>query len=81
VIKNLLAFFLFWGLCCRHNGAGDAYAAVVLYGLLNEMPMHEVVNWGAAAGCLKHYCRGDINLAALDDIQEFAGKHFTSVKW
>lgn len=76
----MLAFFLFWGLCCRHNGAGDAYAAVILYGLLNEMPMHEVVNLGAAAGCLKHYCRGDMNLATFDDIKAFAGKHFTGVK-
>lgn len=60
------------------NGAGDAYAAAVLYGILRQMPMHEVVNLGAAACCLKHYCFGDINLATLNEIRDFSHKHFVS---
>lgn len=60
------------------TGAGDAYAAAVLYGLLRQMPLQEVANLGAAAGCLKHYCCGDINLATMDEIKEFASKQTSS---
>jgi len=60
------------------NGAGDAYAAAVLYGLLHNVHLEKVVNWGAAAGCLKHYCRGDVNLASLEDIKALAEKDIST---
>ena len=60
------------------NGAGDAYAAAVLYGLLHNVHLEKVVNWGAAAASLKHYCRGDVNLASLEDIKALAEKDIST---
>lgn len=54
-------------------GAGDAYAAAVLYGVECEYHKEYLVNFGAAAACLKHSCRGDFNLTPLLDIHELVG--------
>jgi len=50
-------------------GAGDAFAAGVLHGLLTQMTPQQTVEFAAAAGCLKHTIPGDFNLATLDDIE------------
>jgi 2-dehydro-3-deoxygluconokinase len=50
-------------------GAGDAYAAGVLHGLLSGFDPQKSVDFGIAAACLKHSIPGDFNLASAADIE------------
>lgn len=49
-------------------GGGDAYSAGVIYGLLAGHPMQTVVEFAAAASCLKHSIHGDFNLTSMDEV-------------
>ena len=49
-------------------GAGDAFAAGVLHGLLAGMGDADSLAFGQAAACLKHYLPGDANLATVADV-------------
>ena len=49
-------------------GAGDAFAAGVLHGLLSGMDDAASLAFGQAAACLKHYLPGDANLASVADV-------------
>lgn len=49
-------------------GTGDAYAAGLIYGLLN-MNDQEAVNFAAAACALKHTVEGDANVVSVDDVK------------
>lgn len=63
------------------NGAGDAYAAALLYGFVNKLDRMQMVNLAAGACNLKHSCVGDVNLASLNDIQSFvANQHHNGVQ-
>jgi 2-dehydro-3-deoxygluconokinase len=48
-------------------GGGDAYSAGIIYGLLTGQDLQETVEFGAAAGCLKHTIHGDFNLVSFDE--------------
>lgn len=50
-------------------GAGDAFSGGLIYGLLSDMTMQEVIEFAAAASCLKHSIRGDFNLVSLDEVR------------
>jgi 2-dehydro-3-deoxygluconokinase len=50
-------------------GGGDAFGGGLIYGLLTGMEMQDVVEFAAAASCLKHSIPGDFNLASLDDVK------------
>ncbi len=50
-------------------GAGDAFAAGVLHGLLEGMTPQAAIDFGAAAGCLKHSIPGDFNLLTVADVE------------
>jgi 2-dehydro-3-deoxygluconokinase len=50
-------------------GAGDAFAAGLLHGLLRGWPDQRALDFALAAACAKHTIRGDFNLATLDDIE------------
>jgi 2-dehydro-3-deoxygluconokinase len=50
-------------------GAGDAFAAGVLHGLIRGFDLQRTVDFGAAAACLKHSIPGDFNLAGVADIE------------
>ena len=50
-------------------GAGDAFAAGVLHGLLSGMEDAESLRFGLAVACLKHSIPGDFNLAAAADVR------------
>ncbi|HVT13183.1 MAG TPA: sugar kinase [Fimbriimonadaceae bacterium] len=50
-------------------GSGDAFAAGIIYGYLRGMPPQEIVDFAAAAGCLKHSMPGDFNIASLAEVQ------------
>jgi 2-dehydro-3-deoxygluconokinase len=50
-------------------GAGDAFAAGVLHGLLTGLSEQQVVDFGTAAACLKHSIPGDFNLVSTSDVE------------
>ncbi len=52
-------------------GGGDAFAAGVLHGLLEDAPAGDALQSGLAAACLKHSIPGDFNLAGRDDVEHF----------
>lgn len=50
-------------------GAGDAFMAGLIYGLLHwPEDSKKVTEYALAASCLKHSVAGDVNLAVADDI-------------
>jgi 2-dehydro-3-deoxygluconokinase len=49
-------------------GGGDAYSAGVIYGLLAGHPLSTVVEFAAAASCLKHSIHGDFNLTSMEEV-------------
>lgn len=49
-------------------GGGDAFSASVIYGLLTGQDMQDVVEFAAAASCLKHTIHGDFNLVSFDEV-------------
>ena len=49
-------------------GTGDAYAAGMIYGLLN-LSDQEAVNFAAAACALKHTVEGDANVVSVGDVE------------
>lgn len=52
-------------------GAGDAFAAGVLHGILGDKSLDESVRYGLALACLKHTQSGDASLFGLADIDAF----------
>jgi len=49
-------------------GGGDSFDGGLIYGMLTGMPMQEIVEFAAAASCLKHSIPGDFNLASVDEV-------------
>ena len=50
-------------------GSGDAFAAGLIYGLLNyKNEYHKILNFGVAACCMKHSIPGDYNLTSVSEI-------------
>jgi len=49
-------------------GGGDAYSSGIIYGLLTGQDLQETVDFGTAAGCLKHSIHGDFNIVGFDEI-------------
>ena len=52
-------------------GAGDAFAAGVLHGVLSGAPNERAVNYGLALSCLKHSLPGDSSLFGPADLDSF----------
>lgn len=50
-------------------GAGDAFAAGVLHGLITGMADERALRFGLAAAAFKHSVRGDFSLARAEDIE------------
>jgi 2-dehydro-3-deoxygluconokinase len=50
-------------------GTGDAYAAGIIYGLLNLKDDQQAVNFAAAACALKHTVEGDANVVTVEDVE------------
>lgn len=51
-------------------GTGDAFAAGLIYGMINGMPDQETLDFAVAASCLKHSIPGDINLSTVDEVHQ-----------
>jgi 2-dehydro-3-deoxygluconokinase len=49
-------------------GAGDAFAAGLLHGLLRGMPQQRALDFATAAACLKHSVPGDVNLLGESEV-------------
>ena len=55
-------------------GAGDAFMAGMIYGLITWPEDHQTaLEFAVAATCLKHSISGDINLATVDEIKALMG--------
>ncbi len=50
-------------------GAGDAYAAGILHGLLKGLSPQQTVEFAVAAAVLKHSIPGDFNLVSVADVE------------
>lgn len=61
-------------------GAGDAYAAGILHGLLHSLPLQRTVEFGAAAAVLKHSVPGDFNLVGVSDVELLLSEVQTDVR-
>lgn len=51
-------------------GAGDAFMAGLIYGSLNGMSDHQIVDFASAACALKHTVEGDVNTVSLAEVKE-----------
>ncbi|MBL40002.1 MAG: 2-dehydro-3-deoxygluconokinase [Chloroflexi bacterium] len=50
-------------------GAGDAFSAGLIYGIMNDLSNQETLNFAVAASALAHTFHGDYNLATIEEIQ------------
>jgi 2-dehydro-3-deoxygluconokinase len=50
-------------------GTGDAFAAGLIYGLSNDLPHQEVLEFATAASALKHSIPGDVNLSTIEEVK------------
>lgn len=53
-------------------GAGDAFAAGLIYALGTGMKSQAAVDFATAAGCMKHSVEGDFNLVSAEEIAALA---------
>jgi 2-dehydro-3-deoxygluconokinase len=51
-------------------GAGDAFAAGLIYGLVCAMPDREALEFATAASCLKHSIPGDMNFCTVEEVRQ-----------
>ncbi len=51
-------------------GAGDAFAAGLIYGMQAGMDDCEALEFAAAASCLKHSIPGDMNFCTVDEVNQ-----------
>jgi 2-dehydro-3-deoxygluconokinase len=54
-------------------GAGDSFAAGLIYGMSTGMADQEALEFAAAASCLKHSIPGDMNLVTAGEVQKLMG--------
>lgn len=54
-------------------GAGDSFAAGLLYAKEKAMPPQNAIEYAAAASCLKHSIELDFNLSTVEEIERLAG--------
>jgi 2-dehydro-3-deoxygluconokinase len=50
-------------------GTGDAFMAGIIYGMLNGMSDKESLEFGVAAGVLKHSVEEDVNLVSVKEVE------------
>lgn len=61
-------------------GAGDAFAAGVLHGLIRNFDPQKTIDFATAAACLKHTIPGDFNLAGVADVELLLSEQQTDVR-
>jgi 2-dehydro-3-deoxygluconokinase len=50
-------------------GGGDAFAGGLIYGLRQQMPDQDALEFAVAASCLKHSISGDFNRASVAEVE------------
>ena len=50
-------------------GSGDAFAAAIIYGLCEGLSEQDVLEFAAAANCMKHSIEGDFNLCSVQEVR------------
>jgi 2-dehydro-3-deoxygluconokinase len=50
-------------------GAGDAFMAGLIYGLVTKKSDQSTIEFGTAAGAFKHTIEGDVNVASVEEIE------------
>jgi 2-dehydro-3-deoxygluconokinase len=58
-------------------GTGDAFAAGLIYSLLQGKKNKEALSFGIAAACLKHSVLGDFNIASVEEVERLASGETT----
>lgn len=53
-------------------GGGDAFAAGLIYALLQKMSSECAIEFATAASCLKHTCEGDFNQMSVQEVAALA---------
>ena len=53
-------------------GAGDSFAAGLIYALLDGRPLQAALEFAVAASCLKHSIRGDVNQVSVAEVDALA---------
>jgi 2-dehydro-3-deoxygluconokinase len=61
-------------------GAGDAFAAGVLHGLISSFDPQKAIDFATAAAVLKHSIPGDFNLSSVADIELLLSEQQTDVR-
>lgn len=54
-------------------GGGDSFGGGLIYACLNGFCSQEIIEFAAAASCLKHSVEGDFNLVSADEVLKLAG--------
>ena len=54
-------------------GAGDSFAAGLIYALLDGRPSDAALEFAVAASCLKHTIRGDVNQVNVSEVDALVG--------
>ena len=54
-------------------GGGDSFGAGLIYGCMNDYDPQEIIEFAAAASCLKHTIEGDFNMVTVDEVKKLAG--------
>jgi 2-dehydro-3-deoxygluconokinase len=62
-------------------GAGDAFAAGLIYGLLSKQPLPEATEFAVAAGVLAHTIPGDFALVTVQEVEHLATGGATIHGW
>lgn len=58
-------------------GSGDAFAAGLIYSLLNNYDPQKTIDFAAAASCLKHSIEGDFNWVSVAEVESLMNNHYT----
>lgn len=51
-------------------GGGDSFGAGLIYASLHKMPPQEIIDFAAAASCLKHSIEGDYNRVSVEEVEQ-----------
>ena len=54
-------------------GGGDSFGGGLIYACLNQYDPQSAIEFAAAASCLKHSVKGDMNMVSVSEVQKLAG--------
>ena len=61
-------------------GGGDSFASGLIFGLINQFPIQEALNYGLAHGALAMTTPGDTSMATLSEVKKLASGGSASVQ-